>query len=60
MTDKKLIVRRSQAKRRAAFKASGKCIQCGSEPLPGKTLCEKCRARQAAAQKRYHERKKYA
>lgn len=58
MSDRKLIVRRSQAKRRAAFKDQGKCIQCGSDPIPGKTLCERCRKRQATVQKRYYERKR--
>ena len=58
MTDHKLIVRRSQAKRRATHKKLGLCIQCGKEKRPGKTLCEACQKKQNEAQKRYYARRR--
>lgn len=53
------IVRRSQAKRRAEFKANGLCVQCGErKPVKGKTLCESCAMKQNAYQKKYNEGKR--
>ena len=47
------IVRRSQAKRRERLKASGKCVQCGADPKPGRTLCPVCMAKQVKYSMRY-------
>lgn len=49
------IVRLSQEKRRAKFKANGKCIQCGRPSV--KSLCPDCMRKQAIANKKYKEKK---
>jgi len=51
------IVRRSQAKRRERLKAAGKCVQCGADPKPGRTLCPVCMAKQVKYSMRYKEKK---
>ena len=57
--DRKAIVKRSQAKRRAKFKEMGLCVQCGKQPpIAGQTLCEECKRKTSVMQKRYYARKK--
>lgn len=51
------IVRRSQAKRRERLKAAGKCVQCGADPKPGRTLCPVCMEKQVKYSMRYKEKK---
>lgn len=57
--DRKAIVKRSQAKRRAKFKEMGLCVQCGKQPpIAGQTLCEECKRKTSVMQKRYYAKKK--
>lgn len=57
--DRKAIIKRSQAKRRAKFKEMGLCVQCGKQPsITGQTLCEDCKRKTSVMQKRYYARKK--
>lgn len=57
--DKKSVVKRCQAKRRAKFKEMGLCVQCGKQaPITGQTLCEGCKKKSSDIQKRYYAKKK--
>ena len=49
------VVRKSQAKRRENARKNGLCSQCCKRPpLPYRSQCEVCLARQRAAQMRYY------
>lgn len=53
---RRVIVRKSQAKRRARFATLGLCIQCGkTPPESGKTLCRACLDKQAKASMKYRK-----
>lgn len=40
------------------LRAAGKCGWCGKDPLPGKTLCERCGEKSRAKNKAYHAKKR--
>ena len=42
--------------RRAAFRAAGRCVVCGKEPVAGRTLCAPHAAYQAEANRAYFKR----
>ena len=56
--DLKLYMTSYMQCRREKFREQGLCTICGKPTVKGKSLCESCREKRNAAQKRYNERKK--
>ena len=56
----RLAVRKCARKRRKRFALNGVCSNCGSERVPGKSVCQKCLDSRRAAGRKYQAKKRAA